>query len=174
VARITIELNTDEYADRRLLACVSRTLDDREALPVEPVNDEESTVRPTEAAPSEEAPKRSRRTKAEMEATKAPAAPTAEPTPAPATHTDVSTTGTSGTASTDTGEPAVTLAQVNGKMRELLANHPAEKIQEIIKQATDGRYGSATGMMNDAGLSDATRQTMLETIFAGLNALSAK
>ena len=177
MARITIELDTSNSDDAALAVALGATID-RRGLNIQEVaeveEDAEPAARPTEAAPLDEAPKRSRRTKAEMEATKAPSAQTAEPAHAPATHTDASTTGTSGTASIDTIEPAVTLAQVNGKMRELLANHPAEKIQVVIKQATDGRYGSATGMMNDAGLSDATRQALMEMIFAGLNAIAAK
>ena len=194
MAKITIELNTEDHVDRRVLACVSQALNDWEApsgdrlgqaedepaRPIEAVKQEwgrpiaitrdkeDEPTRPIEAAQPAETAKRTRRTRAEIEADKA-AAPTAEPTPAPETvQPDASTTGTSGTG---TSAPGVTLADVNNKLKECLGAHPAAKIQEVVRQATDSKYGSDTGMFNDAALSDAEKAKYLADILAGLEAL---
>lgn len=169
MAKITIELDTIENADDikvlRAVALAYGDFDTDAAVELNRAEAEDEPTRPIEAAPSDAAPKATRAPRKPREA----AAPTAEPTPAPATNQpDASTTGTSGTGSTD---PGVTLADVNNKLKECLGAHPAAKIQEVVRQATDSKYGSATGMFNDAALSDAEKAKFLADIMAGLNAL---
>lgn len=174
MARITIELNTSEDANDivvlRAVAGAYDTVGETDAAS-EAYRASVEVARPTPAAPTAEPAKRGRPKKSEASAP--PVAASSDPS---TLFAQTSTTTAPPNLSMESGpvsaDTPITLQQVNDKIRACItASVPAAKLGEVIKQATDGRHGSATGMMNDTSLDDTTKQGYLEAIMAGLEIL---
>lgn len=160
MARITIDLNTSEDGhDIDVLRAVADSFYRRPPAEAAEEEGERPLARHTEDA--EAAPvKRTRRTKAQIAADTANAQSVEQDTKPESGST------TNGAGHGPDAAETVTLAQVNGRLNELISSGtPALKLQELVKAATDGKYGSAN-KADAAGDQDA-----LNAIWAGLEAL---
>lgn len=133
MAKITIELDTTTNPDDiALLHAVSSALSPHVG-PSVTYTVSEDEERPTIAA---EAPRRGRKPKT----SEVGSAPAAEPSPTQ----EIQQTAGSSLAAPPAGEPGITLAQINDRIRELLSRQAdiGQKLLDTVHKATEGTSSS--------------------------------
>ena len=155
MAKVTIEIDTHDTDDIDIAILAALNPGGHEVLPQAPHQEAEPATYGTEApyedeqtvdpTPAAEAPKRTRRTKAQIEADNA----AAQATPADGS----AGSAASGPTATETAPPAetasmpasdVTLAMINDRLRDILGrdNGTGVKCMEIVKRITNGQSTS--------------------------------
>jgi len=167
MARISLHIDAEDLSDfRQTLGALAGDHAPRAAgLPSAlgaPYGEEDGAERPTVAATQDAetaAPKRMRRARAEIAAGEAAKISQSAATTA--------ATSTAPHGSDDGESAAVTLEAINLKIVSLMEDKkvPAEKLQEVLKQATDGNFGSANVAARNGG------EHYFPAIWSGLLAL---